>query len=106
MPRRGSRVRVSSSAPDNNRCAYICFVVYERLAQLDRALPSEGKAKSSALWGTLEKIEENQAIGETLRKQQNRFGGRGSIAEANGRERVECKRRQSAGFEPVSFALV
>ena len=37
MPRRGSRVRVSSSAPDNNRCAYICFVVYERLAQLDRA---------------------------------------------------------------------
>jgi hypothetical protein len=76
------------------------------VAQLDRALPSEGKAKSSALWGTLEKIEENQAIGETLRKQQNRFGGRGSIAEANGRERVECKRRQSAGFEPVSFALV
>ena len=63
------------------------------VAQLDRALPSEGKAKSSALWGTLEKIEENQAIGETRRKHENRIRGRGSTTEAAGR-----KSERSAGY--------
>jgi hypothetical protein len=51
----------------------------------------------------VEKIEGNQAIGETRRKQVNRFRGRGSITEANGREYVEYERRQSVGREPVSL---
>ena len=73
------------------------------VAQLDRALHSEGKAKSSALFAGVEKIEENQAIGETRRKQKNRFRGRGSTAEANAKEVVEYEWRQLAGFKPASF---
>ena len=76
------------------------------VAQLDRALPSEGKAESSAAKVRIEKIEGNQAIGETRRKQQNRFRGRGSSAEANDRERVEYERRQSVGLEAASLALM
>ena len=53
------------------------------VAQLDRALPAEGKAKSSALWVKVAKDEGNQAIGETRRKQRNGFRGHGSAAEAN-----------------------
>ena len=73
------------------------------VAQLDRALPSEGNAKSSAVKVRVEKIEVNQAIGKTRRKQENRFRGRGSIAEANGGECVEYERRQSVGREPASL---
>lgn len=77
----------------------------ERLARtvLLRRLPSEGNAKSSAVKVRVEKIEVNQAIGKTRRKQENRFRGRGSIAEANGGECVEYERRQSVGREPASL---
>jgi hypothetical protein len=52
------------------------------VAQLDRAPPSEGNGKSSALLMGVEKIEENQEIGETRWKRENGYRGRGSTTEA------------------------
>jgi len=69
-------------------------------------LPSEGKTPVKRVNVGVEKNELNQAIGETRRKQQNRFRGHGSIAEANDRERVEYERRQSVGLGAASLALM
>ena len=73
------------------------------VAQLDRALPSEGKRKLFLLIEGGEKIERNQAIGKTRRKHENRVRGRGSTTEANRKEVVEYERRRSTRLEPASF---
>lgn len=63
------------------------------VAQLDRALPSEGKAPVKLVTVSVEKNELNQAIGETQRKHENRIRGRGSTTEANRKEVVEYEWR-------------